>query len=126
MARSKKNIKPAAIVAEICLYGRHSDDVGNPIGHGFIARTRDGRSLGDGECHAGRGATSALWLALDELEKVLPRDGRVLVFAPGGLLVAETTIGARRYFGDLKWEAAPVLAISAEAIEAAAERGAGA
>jgi hypothetical protein len=60
-------------------------------------------------------------MALDCLENDGYR-GMVRVFAPGGELVATTNItGARQYYGDLKWQAAPMLAISADDLIAAAE-----
>ena len=109
-------------VAEICLYGNHE------TGAGWLARTADGAMLGDGEPRVGRSNTEAVWQACDEVRrsyapsKRLPHQTTVRIFAPGGRRMADTTLGNPGYFGDLKWQAATVLEISAEAIEAAATK----
>lgn len=115
MAKSQK------VVAEICLYGTTQH------GAGWLARTSDGALLGDGELRQGRSFTEAVWLACDAVLRVYgacggrPRNGKVRVFAPGGERMADADINHPGYYGDLKWQSATVLEISAEAIEAAAK-----
>ncbi len=111
MARKQKN----EIVADVCMYGTRR------IGLGWGAQGKDGRRFGDCTISPGlTGETIALWMALDALENNGYR-GMVRVFAPGGEVMAITNIcGARQYWGDLKWQPAPVYTISAEEIAAAA------
>lgn len=114
MARKIKTAKTTAAPAEICLYGNRE------IGAGWLARTPDGRLLGDGDPVEGRMFTEAVWQAQDALEAAGVKGGRVRIFAAGGQRMAEEYLTHRAYFGDLKWTAAPVIEISVEAILAAA------
>lgn len=107
-------------VADICLYGAPS------CGYGWLASTADGRMFGTGEPRITRSLTDSLWYAALDLIGYLGErpQGNVRIFAPGGqrmaiLRLAEVT---RKYYGDLVWTPAPVLEISAEAIEAATSR----
>jgi len=113
------------IVAEICLYGNGAADVG----YGWLARLSDGAMLGNGEPRPGRSQTDCLWQACDHVRRLRtmaaqpkPWTGTVRVFAPGGKLMADTDLNHPGYFGDLKWQPATALEISAEAIEAAASK----
>lgn len=109
--------KSNKLAAEICLYGTHV------VGAGYLVRLADGRMLGDGEPKPGRTFTDALWLACDEVLKAgLPLLSRVRVFEPTGTFMADTGLLSPGYFGDLKWQRATVYEISAEVIEAAAEK----
>jgi hypothetical protein len=47
------------------------------------------------------------------------KSGDVRIFAPGGRKMAEMPVQSFRYYGAIKWKAAPVLEISAEDIERA-------
>ena len=76
--------------------------------------------LGDGEPAIGRGATGALWLACEALRNA-GASGSIEVFEPTGRLRAVCDAKRPGYFGDLKWEPAPVLLIGADEIMAAAE-----
>jgi hypothetical protein len=124
---SKKNTKTAPLahapapladlVAEICLYGTHA------TGAGWIAAAhRDGvrHLLGDGAIHRGRAFTEAVWMACGALEAVGVKCGTVAIFAPGGERVAYATLGYVPCFGDLPWDVAPAVKISAAQVEGAA------
>jgi hypothetical protein len=110
MART--NTTAAPIVAEICLYGTREH------GAGWLASTPDGRMFGDGELNFALGFTQAVWDAGDALAKAGVRSGTIRIFAPGGQRMALVSqAGYLPYYGDLKWEAAPVIEISCEDIE---------
>ena len=110
--------KHNAICGSICLYGSHR------CGFGWLAHrgplNRDTALLGDGEPAMEVGATGALWAACEAL-RAAGASGKVEVFEPAGKLRAVCDVDRPGYFGDLKWEAAPVLVIEADAIMAAAE-----
>lgn len=110
--------KNTTLVAEICLYGNSRADVGA----GWLARTADGRMFGDGDPKPGRGFTAAVWQAQEAIRATGVK-GIIRVFAPGGLRMANLGVNDTAYFGDLKWEAATMIEISVEAIEAAAVAG---
>ena len=109
--------KAKGICGSICLYGSHR------CGFGWLAHvgplTRETKMLGDGEPAAEVGATGAMWAACEALRKDGAR-GSVEVFEPSGKLRAVCDVDRPGYFGDLKWEAAPVLLIEADEIMAAA------
>lgn len=108
MAKSKK------IVAEICLYGA------SRCGHGWLAMVQgQNRPMGDGQPVSGIGMTAAIWNACDALQKA-GISGAAAVFAPSGTVMAKVDLAERKHAGDLHWEAAPVLVVSAADIEAAA------
>lgn len=113
MAKGKK------IVAEICLYGNHQ------CGAGYLAHvgplTRDSKLFGDGEPKAGRNMTAAVWLACMDLEAAGAK-GLATVYSPGGQRCGEVNIQRPCYYGNIEWRPAPMLVISAEAIEAAAQK----
>lgn len=116
---TKTNSAAKTIAAEICLYGTQA------VGAGWLARTADGRMFGDGEPNIRRNMTSAVWLACDEL-RAAGVSGLVRIFEPTGQMVSTVALDGLKhraipYFGDLKWEAAPVYTISAEALIAASE-----
>ena len=101
--------------ASVCIYGT------SRIGSGYIASTADGRMFGDGTPRASRTATSALWLACDELRAAGVK-GLVAVHidAACGPMVALTDVSRPESFGRLDWKAAPVYVISEQAVRAAA------
>lgn len=101
-------------IADICLYGNRE------TGAGWLARTNDGTLLGDGEPNPARNFTEAVWLATDAIVGHVRAGGKARVFAPGGERMAIIDLHHPGWFGRLVWEPAPVLEISAEAIEAAA------
>lgn len=109
MPRTTKNTH----VADVCLYGNHE------TGGGYLVSTRNNGILGDGEPRKRRSMTEAVWLALDELRLVEPK-GRVRVFCPSGRMMAWLGVNETTYYGNLSWEPAPVLEISAEELEKAA------
>ena len=102
------------VVADICLYGAGA------VGAGWLARTQDGQMFGTGEPHAGRTMTSATWLACDALCSA-GVSGLVRIFEPNGAMMATVSLAGLKhralpYFGDLKWTAAPVYALSVTAV----------
>lgn len=103
-------------VAEICLYGNSA------AGSGWIACIADGaKIIGNGELKPGRSMTEAVWLAADELEGADITRGIVRIFMAGGDLCADVEIGKHiPYFGDLRWQRAPLYAISVEHARACA------
>lgn len=102
------------IVAQICLYGA------THCGHGWLAMVQGrNRPMGDGQPVSGCGMTAAIWNACDALQKS-GISGKAAVFAPCGTVMAKIDLSERMYAGDLHWEAAPVIEISAAEIEAAA------
>lgn len=112
MARKKAQL----VVAEICLYGT------SRVGHGYLARAAayPGKMHGTGEPSLARGATSCVFLACDDLRRAGCPDGIVRVFAPGGERMAEIELSNPPYYGDMKWQPAPMFVIEAEALIAAA------
>lgn len=110
----------ATITADICLYGNRE------TGAGWLARTSDGTLLGDGEPRVNWNFTYAINDAADAIVAHERANGReshyARVFASGGRMMATMSLKRPGWFGDLKWEQAPVLEISAEAIDAAATR----
>jgi hypothetical protein len=116
MARKQTKSTSNPVVGEICLYGAQH------CGHGYIAQTANGRMFGDGEPVAMRSATAAMWIGLESLRSA-GCVGNVNVFAPGGRLMAVVNNrGAFPFFGNLEWQPASVLVISAADIIAAAEK----
>jgi hypothetical protein len=110
--------KQNTIVAEICLYGNHK------IGAGYLARVTEATNLvlGDGEPREGRNFTSAVWMAQDDLAAVGVESGTVRIYAADGQFCADIEQGRMApYFGNLIWKLAPVLEISAEELEKAAQ-----
>lgn len=107
----------AAVVAEVAIYGT------TRVGHGFIARTADGRTFGNGDPVATRSATAALWLGMDEVAKAGVDRGLVSVHIDvnGAPLVATLRVTDRPWFGSLTWSAGTFVEIPAEAIHRAAE-----
>ena len=106
-------MKTSAPVAEICLYGTGQN------GSGWIACIADGtpsgKLLGNGDLKPGRSMTEAVWLAADELRGAGVTRGTVRIFMSGGALCADVEISNRiPCFGDLRWQRAPVYAISVE------------
>ena len=120
----KKSQSPV-VVAEISLYGTGS------CGYGTIVRLADGRMIGSGEPAKNRTATSAIWLALDDIEhahseRSLPKGATALVHYdfPGGPRVAVVSMaGIAPSFGDLKWTVGPVYEIGVDALLAAGKQG---
>lgn len=109
-------------VAEICLYGT------SMIGFGWLAQTRDGAMLGDGEPKGNRTATECVCIACGQLLRLFgaaggrPASGsKVRVFAAGGLQYTDVDLRHPGYFGDFKWQPAQPVVISCDAILAAAE-----
>lgn len=101
------------IVAEICLYGIQQK------GFGYIAQSKAGL-VGDGELSYSS-CTQAVWAACLALATAgIAVDGEAWVYMPGGKSRAKIALAQPGYFGNMKWEAAPVLVISAADIEAAA------
>lgn len=104
------------IVAEICLYGT------SRIGFGWLAQTRDGVMLGDGEPKGNRTATECVCIACGQLLQVVGASGSMVrIYAAGGMHCAETDLRHPGYYGDLKWQPAITHQISAEAVLSAAE-----
>lgn len=110
--------KSKGIAGSICLYGS------NHCGFGWLAHcgplNRDAKMLGDGEPMMGRGATGALWAACEAL-RLDGANGLVEVFEPAGKLRSICDVNRPGYFGDLKWDPAPVMVIEAAEIMAVAE-----
>jgi hypothetical protein len=102
------------IVGEICLYGA------GHCGAGWLATTAAGQSLGTGELNQAHNFTAAVFQACDALRAVAG-PGLAWVYESNGQLRAQIDISRPCYFGDLKWEAAPVYTISMADILAAAE-----
>lgn len=121
-----KKGKPG-MVAEICLYGASSCGFGYlAMGPAALAGGKavgGGKMFGNGEPSKMRSCTEAYWLGMSELlEAGLERGAMVSVFEPGGERVAKVKAGGvLPYYGELKWEAAPVLVLSMEEVLAAAE-----
>lgn len=94
-----------AVVGEICLYGTLR------AGAGYLARLADGRLLGDGELHEGRGFTEAVWLACLDIREAGVTAGKVWVYASCGGRKALCDLNHPGYYGDLKWETAEPAAV---------------
>lgn len=90
-------------VADICLYGTRDH------GFGYLADSRAGLHIGDGAL-THRTATAAYWTACQELRTSGCDSGIVRVFAPGGEFVAEGSLDAPPWYGDLKWDRAEAFA----------------
>lgn len=113
MARQTKANVANLHVADICLYGIPR------TGYGWSAQVNpelvvDSHSiLGDGEPQDWRTLTECVWLALREIrEKTGLTLGRVRIFEPSGRMVADAALGFSGYYGDLRWESAPVYTVS--------------
>jgi hypothetical protein len=107
------------IVGEICLYGTSN------TGAGWLAVAKPhGQTAGDGDPVKGRSFSEAVWEAATAIGLILGHQrGSVWVYEPSGQLRAKYDLGRVRTFGDLAWEPAPQLTISAEAIIAASQEG---
>jgi hypothetical protein len=105
------------LLAEICLYGNME------VGAGWLVRTHDGKMAGTGEprqtADGPESFTVAVYKACLWLRDNGYKSGDVRIFAPGGRKMAEMPVQSFRYYGAIKWKAAPVLEISAEDIERA-------
>jgi hypothetical protein len=119
-APMKKRDQMTQVVAEISLYGVAA------CGYGTIVRLADGRMIGTGEPVKNHTATSAIWLALDDIEQAHAArslKGAVAIvhydFPRGPKMATVPMVGIAPSFGDLKWTNGSVYEISAEAIIAA-------
>jgi hypothetical protein len=109
----------AKVVGSICLYGSQE------CGAGYLAAIgplKDGQLYGTGDPVLGRSMTQAVWIATHHFSEAGIYRGIVKVYASGGKLVADYDLATIKYFGELKWEPAPVYTIAMEDILAAAEQ----
>ncbi len=113
--------KASKVLGTVCLYGTSA------AGCGYIAAatpTTGGPELfGTGELRF-ESFTDAMWMGLKDLRaKGGLQKGLVTVFLPDGTRMSTLSIeSVWPYFGELKWEQAPVLTLSVEALVEASER----
>lgn len=106
--------KAKKLVGEICLYGTRE------TGAGWLVRLADGKMLGDGEPVAWRTFSDAIYQACAAVMDAGIKAGTVRIFEPRGQLMAEADLNHPGYFGEQKWQIAPVFVIDVQQITAVA------
>lgn len=116
MVKKSKNVN---VVADISLYGNRE------IGFGWLAGTDGGQLYGTGEPVAGQSCTDCVFQAAARLagDRRFARNHKAIVriFEPRGQMMAEMKLHSPTYFGNLKWQVAPVYEIQLADILAASE-----
>jgi len=98
------------VVGYLCLYGAQH------CGYGYLLATFfDAKPHCSPDPKATRGLTDCLFQAADDLRSLGVHEGILQIFAPGGERMAEVDLARGiPWYGDLKWEAAPVYVVPAE------------